>query len=519
MVDQGDIDIVHDQNLLISEARLSVDVGITKRFGASLMLPFRVVDTSIRYLDMAGSEVQLVNANIHHRNETVSGLADPMLLGSASFGAAGWRFVARAGMTLPIGRTESNPFTLGDLGLRHQHIQLGTGTLNPVVGAEVARSWGPWRFGAFAMTQQVLYASSKGYQAGDRYATGLVASRRLGTRWSLRATADALGETAERWDGIKHTDDGNQGRFDLIFGAGASWAMTPKLSLDLALKIPAVTRSVGGQLAMPAIVEVGASWSFGGGVRRTAVHDHARDAHDAPADVHVREPSHPDVTGLDIFDLGKPGEQVALVPVAGKVTIFDFWATWCEPCKVLEPALVEIARAHPEVVAIRRIDAVDWDSAVVAQHLTPRGFGLPHIKVFDRSGRLLLERSSEPGKLEVLIDDIRRFVEGGSAIEAKKPPPIKAPLAKTPVVSIAVTAKGFEPNNVVVSAGKPVTLRFERTVEKTCATEVALDVDGKRIVKDLPLGKRVDLTLTFTKRGEIRYACAMDMIRGTITVR
>jgi thiol-disulfide isomerase/thioredoxin/plastocyanin/CHASE3 domain sensor protein len=286
-----------------------------------------------------------------------------------------------------------------------------------------------------------------------------------------------------------------------------------------ALKIPAITYAVGGQLAMPAIVEVGASWSFGGGARRPAVHDHAHDVRDAPADVHVHEPLHPDVTGLDVVDLGKPGEQVALVPVAGKITIFDFWATWCEPCKVLEPALVEIARAHPEVIAIRRIDAVDWDSAVVAQYLTPRGFGLPHIKVFDRSGRLLLERSSEPGKLEVLIDDMRRLVDGGSAIEAKNPPPLKAPPARTSVVSIAVTSKGFDPNNVVVLAGKPVTLRFVRSVEKTCATEVVLDVDGKRIVKDLPLGKRVDLTLTFTQRGEVRYACAMDMIRGTITVR
>ena len=41
-------------------------------------------------------------------------------------------------------------------------------------------------------------------------------------------------------------------------------------------------------------------------------------------------------------------------------------------------------------------------------------------------------------------------------------------------VRIVVTSKGFEPNNVVVPVGKPVTLRFERTFEKTCATEVVV---------------------------------------------
>ncbi len=82
-----------------------------------------------------------------------------------------------------------------------------------------------------------------------------------------------------------------------------------------------------------------------------------------------------------------------------------------------------------------------------------------------------------------------------------------------------MTSKGFEPNNVTVPAGKLVTLRFERKFEKTCATEVVMEVDGKKIVKDLPLNKRVDLTLTFTKPGVVRYSCAMDMIRGSITVR
>lgn len=554
VVGQGPIDIVHDQDLVISEARLSLDAGITRRFGVSLMIPARIVNTSIRYLNMSGSEVQLVNASIHHRNETVSGIGDPMVLGSSSLAARGWRLTARVGVTIPIGRTQENPFALGDMGRSHQHIQLGTGTFNPVVSAEAARSWGAWRFGLFALSQQVVYQGSKGYQAGDRYATGVVLRCRLGSRWNVRGSIDALGETAERWDGIKQRDDGNQGRFDLIFGAGASWAATQHLGIDLGLKIPAVTHAVGGQLSMPAIVEIGASWSFGGPVTPKHDHDHDHEHGDEAGPDHhehgeekVETSSHPDTAGLDVADLGEPGEAVDLVPVIDKITVFDFWAEWCKPCKILEPALIDIARALPDVVAIRRIDAVDWDSAAVAKHLTPKGFNLPHLKVFDAAGRMVIERSSEAGKLEALIDDVRELAEAeaarraGTTASASKPapvvpatpqpgesepaprpnPPKPRPPRSAPAATfrIIVSAKGFEPSNIVVPAGRPVTLRFERMVEQTCATEIVMELDGKKIVKDLPLNTPVELTLTFSKSGTVGYACAMDMIRGSITVQ
>ena len=71
MVGQGEIDLVHDQGLLVSEARLSLDVGLARRLAASLMVPVRIVGSSIRYLDGGGGEVQLVNPDIHHRDEAV----------------------------------------------------------------------------------------------------------------------------------------------------------------------------------------------------------------------------------------------------------------------------------------------------------------------------------------------------------------------------------------------------------------------------------------------------------------
>jgi hypothetical protein len=40
---------------------------------------------------------------------------------------------ARLGTTIPTGKTEENPWELGDAGIEHLHIQFGTGTFNPLV--------------------------------------------------------------------------------------------------------------------------------------------------------------------------------------------------------------------------------------------------------------------------------------------------------------------------------------------------------------------------------------------------
>ena len=90
-----------------------------------------------------------------------------------------------------------------------------------------------------------------------------------------------------------------------------------------------------------------------------------------------------------------------------------------------------------------------------------------------------------------------------------------------PVKSIGIdTEKGFEPEDVQVPAGKPVTLVFTRKTDKTCAKEVILNMaDGTKLEKQLPLDKHVEFAATFPAAGKLGYACGMDMIKGTITVQ
>jgi plastocyanin domain-containing protein len=90
-----------------------------------------------------------------------------------------------------------------------------------------------------------------------------------------------------------------------------------------------------------------------------------------------------------------------------------------------------------------------------------------------------------------------------------------APKGKT--VEMAVTDKGFEPSDVKVKKGEPVTLVITRKTDKTCATEIV--IDEHKVKTSLPLNKPVTVTFTPTKSGELKYGCGMNkMVGGVIKV-
>lgn len=95
------------------------------------------------------------------------------------------------------------------------------------------------------------------------------------------------------------------------------------------------------------------------------------------------------------------------------------------------------------------------------------------------------------------------------------------PKAKDPSrIEISVTKRGFDPDEIRVPANKAVTLVFTRKTDQTCAKSVVLTLDdGKKVERDLPLDKPVELAVTFPKAGKLGYACSMDMAKGIIVVQ
>lgn len=496
---------MHDQHLVNGEARLVAELGATRWLAVGATLPLRVLHTTIRYLDPNGQQVAIAQPDLHHRDETLTGVGDPWLSARALARLGAFTVAGRLGVTVPLGRTEPDPFVLGDQGLPHEHSQFGTGTFAPIVGIDGSRQLGGVHVDAFALAIASLYANDRGYRAGSRFATGVGAASSLGTtRWRFRATVEALKETAERWHGIVHTDEGNTGRLDVLAGVEATWRVTDDWHVAASLKVPVYTHVVGGQLDVPAFVGISVGTRlrvFAGG--HDAHHDHEHGDHDH--DAHAA-----DWSGLDMREATTDGSAVPLVPVAGKITVYDFWAEWCEPCGVLDRELAEVARRHPTELAVRKVDVVEVDSPASRAYL--RGFTLPHIKVFGRDGALLWQRSAPP---LVLASEVEQLLDPAGA-RPRRPTPV----ANARRVAIEVTDAGFAPARVAIARGEPVTLVFTRRSATTCAVDVHFVLpDGTRIDELLPLGTPVEIPITIDRAGDVTYRCGMDMNHGTLEVR
>jgi hypothetical protein len=87
-----------------------------------------------------------------------------------------------------------------------------------------------------------------------------------------------------------------------------------------------------------------------------------------------------------------------------------------------------------------------------------------------------------------------------------------------PVIEIAVGPGGYEPSELELKAGVTTQLVFTRTAEGGCVGQVQIPDLGIEKT-DLPLGEAVTIEVTPTEAGTFRFACGMNMVRGTILVR
>ena len=72
---------------------------------------------------------------------------------------------------------------------------------------------------------------------------------------------------------------------------------------------------------------------------------------DYPANMTVELNLDPrEIDDLTMRDLD--GQQISLSDLYGKVTLINFWATWCGPCRVEIPDLVELQSRYPDQLQI-----------------------------------------------------------------------------------------------------------------------------------------------------------------------
>ena len=177
--------------------------------------------------------------NIHHRDGTYQSFSDMDLL--VAYNKHGLllqhdMLIAKFGTTIPVGKTEEDPWKRGDMGMEHLHIQFGTGTFNPI--ADVHYNFplsGGLRANTSVRTKLPFYENSKTFQGSWEvtYTGGL--NYQVADWLSLQTSFFGLYQSYAHWDGEIDINSGLQ--FSMA-SLGASIATPYNVPLTITLMLP-----------------------------------------------------------------------------------------------------------------------------------------------------------------------------------------------------------------------------------------------------------------------------------------
>jgi hypothetical protein len=240
---------MHHVRLALSHSDLTIDHGLGGHTQLSLRLPYDIKEMRVRYTTLDGAPFVPPYGDIHHRNETLRGISDASLIVDWS-PQSQWFF--GAGTTLPIGHTVPDPVALGRLGLKHEHIQFGSGTFQPILTAQWA---GGGRVPLFARIEDrfSLYQSSKGYRPPNSF-NWVAGSSVSAGRFSIAPSITGQYQTIGRWHGAIDEGSGfqNGGAQIQIAGRAGAFMIVPGVYREL------WSHGFGGQT-----FRQGTTWSLG----------------------------------------------------------------------------------------------------------------------------------------------------------------------------------------------------------------------------------------------------------------
>ena len=100
------------------------------------------------------------------------------------------------------------------------------------------------------------------------------------------------------------------------------------------------------------------------------------------------DPLTPPPAGADVVELSKQGEDVPALDghaVKGKVTVFDFYAVWCAPCRKIDAHVMPLLSQRSDI-AVRKLNVVSWETPLAARYLKNVP-ALPYVIVYGKDGR------------------------------------------------------------------------------------------------------------------------------------
>ena len=230
----------HHIDELLAETSLDASLGILPWLAVETRWSLRVADVNPTYSELDGTPKEVPD-DIHHHDETLVDVGDPWLLARLASVQGAFVGVFRLGASFPVGRTEPDPYALGQRGQTHQHLQAGTGTVVPIVGFGVAytvaaSSSVPVSIGLGGIGFFNGYDNDHGFRAPVRiYASHRVAPSFLDRTLIPFAEITVAHEGEELWQGEVGLEGSNV-RTELYVGGGLEWRFYDAWSVELATR-------------------------------------------------------------------------------------------------------------------------------------------------------------------------------------------------------------------------------------------------------------------------------------------
>jgi len=251
----------HHVDQIIAETVFDASLGITPFFAIDTRWSLRVADVNPTYSELDGTPKQVPD-DIHHHDETLVDVTDPWLLGRFAAVQGNFVSVLRVGLSFPVGRTEPDPYALGQQGKTHEHLQAGSGTVVPIVGFGLAYRIAPVMISLGGIGFFNGYENDEGFRAPTRlYASHRVAVGLFDDVLVPFVEATLAHETEEYWSGEVGLEGSNV-RSEVYLGGGASWRFYESWSIDATVRGRVASLTEAPTFTSYGLFSLGVSTSF-----------------------------------------------------------------------------------------------------------------------------------------------------------------------------------------------------------------------------------------------------------------